>query len=72
MHHIDPQWTPGVIQEDAADAMYFSRINQLSSWDAVAGVEMLDTTHLTLHEVARRISDWIRSFDIAPHEEVLG
>lgn len=30
MHHQDPQWTPHVIQEDAASIMDFSRLSALS------------------------------------------
>ena len=76
MHHVDPQtsvasrpttstggrqWTPHVIQEDAWDEMDFSRIKQLSNWDSVAAVEILDTTGLSLNEVAQELAKWINS-----------
>lgn len=60
MHHQDPQWTPHVIQEDAASHMDFSRLFALKSYKEVASVKILDTTNLALHEVAEELADWVR------------
>lgn len=60
MHHQDPQWTPHVIQELSASAMDFSRLNQLERWDEVAKIWILDTTDLSLNEVAQRVANWMR------------
>ena len=59
MHHQDPEWTPHVIQEDAANIMDFSRLSALKSYEEVANVKILDTTDLALHEVAQELTDWI-------------
>ena len=70
MHTQDPQWAPHVIQEDAADIMDFTRLSALKSYEEVANVKILDTTDLALHEVAVKLADWVRSFDIAPFHVV--
>ena len=70
MHTSDPEWTPYVIQEDAASIMDFSRLSVLNSYDEVANIKILDTTDLALHEVAVELADWVRSFDIAPFHVV--
>lgn len=59
MHHQDPEWTPHVIQEDAANIMDFSRLSALKSYEEVANVKILDTTDLALHEVAQHLADWV-------------
>jgi gluconate kinase len=68
MHHQDPQWTPHVIQEDAASIMDFRQFNNLASYKEVANVKILDTTDLALHEVARKLADWIKTNIIPPIE----
>ena len=70
MHHQDPEWTPHVIQEYAADIMDFTRLSALKSYEEVANVKILDTTDHGLHEVAGQLVDWVRSFDIAPFHVV--
>ena len=61
MHHQDPQWVQHVIQEDAAIHMDFSCLSPLKSYEEVANIKILDTTNLTLREVAQELADWIRS-----------
>ena len=51
MHHKDPEWTPNVIQEDAANIMDFSRLSALKSYEGFANIKILDTSNLALHEV---------------------
>jgi hypothetical protein len=59
MHHQDSQWTPHVIQEDAAGIMDFTRLSTLRTYEEVANVKILDTTDLALHEVAQELADWL-------------
>jgi GNAT superfamily N-acetyltransferase len=66
MHTRDPEWTPHVIQEDAASIMDFTKLSALKSYEEVANIKILDTTDLALNEVAGELADWVRSFDIAP------
>ena len=63
MHHQDPKWTPHVIQESSAPIMDFNRLNQLRSWTDVANILILDTTSLTLNEVAQKVAVWISSIE---------
>jgi ribosomal protein S18 acetylase RimI-like enzyme len=67
MHHLDPQWTPHVIQKDAANIMDFSPLSHLASYDKVATVKILDTTDLALYEVAQRLADWINHTENTDH-----
>jgi len=60
MNTPDPQWTPHVIQEDAAGIMgTLHDLSKLRSYDEVATVKILDTTNLALHQVAQDLADWI-------------
>ena len=70
MHHQDPQWMPHVIQEDAASPMDFSRLSALRTYEEIANIKILDTTNHALNEVAQELSDWVRSFDLAPFHVV--
>jgi N-acetylglutamate synthase-like GNAT family acetyltransferase len=70
MHNQDPRWTPHVIEEDAASIMDFTKLSTLKSYEEVANIKTLDTTNLSLHEVAMELADWVRSFDIAPFHVV--
>ncbi len=67
MHHQDLEWTSHVIQEDAASIMDFSRLPHLRSYDDVANVKILDTTNLTLHEVAQGLADWVNHTENTDH-----
>ena len=71
MHTRDPQWTPHVIQEDAAGIMDFSILPHLANYDEVAAVKILDTTDLALHEVAGELADWIK-VEIRQPIEIIG
>ncbi|WPX99858.1 GNAT family N-acetyltransferase N-terminal domain protein (plasmid) [Candidatus Megaera polyxenophila] len=61
MHTRDPEWTPHVIQEDAASTMDFSRLSILRNYEEVANIKILDTTDLALYDVARKLEDWIKT-----------
>ncbi len=66
MHTRDPQWTPHVIQKNAASAMDFSQLSR-ASYDEIATVKILDTTDLALHEVAGELADWINHTENADY-----
>ncbi|WP_258075487.1 GNAT family N-acetyltransferase [Legionella pneumophila] len=61
MHHQDPKWAVQVIQESAASIMDFGRFNQLANYSDSANVLILDTTDLSLKELAWKIAEWIKS-----------
>lgn len=66
MHHQDPTWALHVIQDSDSCIMDFKRLENLNNWDDVARVIIIDTTGLTLDEVAQKVSDWIGSLDRQP------
>lgn len=55
MHHQDPQWARHVIEDDAASLMDFTRISSLKSYEGVANVKIINTTQMSLDEVAKDI-----------------
>ncbi len=70
MHHQDPKWAPDSIQEFSANVMDFGKLNQLTSYNDVADVRIIDTTDLALNEVAQKVTDWINELDVKPFEIV--
>ena len=68
MHHQDPTWMPHVIQDESANTMDFSRINELTSYNDTAHIQILDTTPLTINKVAQQVADWIQGAYIKPFE----
>ncbi|WP_419418729.1 GNAT family N-acetyltransferase [Legionella sp. D16C41] len=65
MHHQDPKWAIHVIQESAASIMDFRRFDQLTNYNDLANILILDTTDLALKEVAWKLVDWIKSKETA-------
>lgn len=59
MHHQDPKWAPNVIQENCANVMDFSKLKDLETWNDVANINIIDTTHISLIEVAQKVAYWI-------------
>ncbi|MBA2651731.1 MAG: GNAT family N-acetyltransferase [Tatlockia sp.] len=59
MHHQDPQWEQHVLIEDCWHELDFSVWDQLLNWNCKALVNSLDTTRLTLNQVAEFIANWI-------------
>lgn len=57
MHHQDPQWAQHIIKEDAWNELDFTCWDQLANWDSKANINYIDTTTLTIDEVAIHISD---------------
>ena len=61
MHHQDPQWMQHVLKEDCWQKLDFSDWDQLSDWGAKAFVTILDTTRLSVKQVAKSVADWINT-----------
>ena len=59
MHTLDPKWAPHVIKDQAWNGLQFSSWDQLSAWPTHVSTHFIDTTHLTLNEVAQKIKDWM-------------
>ena len=63
MHHQDPQWMQHVLIEDCWHGLDFSVWCQLVTWNSKAFVKSLDTTRLTINQVAESIANWINKND---------
>lgn len=61
MHHQDPQWMPQVIQENCWDQLDFHRWEHITAWSSLALVKNLDTTTLSIPQVAKSLVQWINS-----------
>lgn len=59
MHHQDPQWMQHVLLDDCWHGLDFSAWDRLVNWDSKAFVKALDTTRLTINQVAESINAWI-------------
>lgn len=59
MHHVNPHWVPHVITEGAWAGLDFSILSHLSTWDSVANVHYMDTTGLSIKDVANRVAEWV-------------
>lgn len=59
MHHQDPQWEQHVVSDDCWDGLDLSAWNELANWDNKASVTILNTTALSINQVAEFIADWI-------------
>ncbi|CAN0574718.1 unnamed protein product [Ectocarpus sp. 12 AP-2014] len=59
MHHQDPQWMQRVLLDDCWHGLDFSVWDRLVNWDSKAFVKALDTTKLTINQVAKSISNWM-------------
>lgn len=60
MHHYDPQWMQHVLKEDCWDGLNFSIWDRLENWDGKANVRDIDTTDLSVNQVAESIANWVR------------
>ena len=63
MHHQDPQWMQHVLKENCWEGLVFSTWDQFMNWASAANVRMIDTTKLSLNEVATKVADWIHEKD---------
>ena len=59
MHHQDPQWMQHVLLDDCWHGLDFSVWDRLINWESKALVKALDTTKLTINQVAESIANWI-------------
>lgn len=59
MHHQDPQWAQHVLKEDCWHGLDFSAWDRLVNWASKVFVKTLDTTRLTISQVAESITHWI-------------
>jgi len=59
MHAVDPQWRPDVIQNGGDPSMRWERWSAWQRGDPRWQVWTLDTTYLTVGEVAQKIADWV-------------
>ncbi len=61
MHAVDPDWCPEVIQTSEPSIMRWEHWTKRRRGDAVWQQEVIDTSPLTLEEVAAEIAKWIQS-----------
>ena len=59
MHAVDPQWYQHTIREDGAPEMHWERWEDWQKGDARWSTHVLDTTTLTIEEVAESILSWM-------------
>lgn len=61
VHHEDPQWEQHVIKDDSWHDMQFDQWDKLETWCPVASIKIIDTTNVSIEEVASQVKDWIKS-----------
>lgn len=59
MHAVDPQWRQDVIRDESAPEMCWERWESWRRGDARWQVQRIDTTAMTIEEVASEISRWV-------------
>ncbi len=59
MHHHDPQWEQHVIKNDAWSELNFALWDKHDRWNQLARTFTIDTTSLSISEVAYAASNWI-------------
>src|SRR5262245_41196797 len=61
VHAVDPGWCPEVIQTDEPSIMRWDQWSKLKRGDAAWRQEVIDTSRLTLDQVAGEIVKWIQA-----------
>jgi len=61
VHAVDPSWCPEVIQMSEPSIMRWERWTKRQRGDAIWRQEVIDTSRLTLEELAAEIAKWIRA-----------
>ena len=61
VHAEDPSWCPEVIQTSEPSIMHWEQWTNRQRGDAVWRQEVIDTSRLTVEEVAAEIARWIRA-----------
>lgn len=59
VHAVDPQWRPDVIRDGGSPAMRWERWETWVRGDPRWQVAVIDTTRLSVPEVAARLADWV-------------
>lgn len=59
MHHQDPQWMQQVVKEDCWNQLNFSNWENLDNWTEKANIQFIETTKLSIKEVAAKVAQWI-------------
>jgi hypothetical protein len=67
MHAVDPQWRTDVIREGSAPEMRWERWENWQRGDPRGQVYVIDTTAITIEEVALGISRWIERSERQAH-----
>jgi gluconate kinase len=70
MHHKDPSWMQQVIKDGCWDRMDFSAWEQLDTWDNKADIKFIDTSSLSIRQVAEEVAAWIKEMDLKEHNEI--
>ena len=60
MHAVDPQWRQDVIREGGAAEMRWERWEDWQRGDRRWQVRVIDTTAMTMEEVAAEVSRWVQ------------
>ena len=60
MHAVDPQWRQDVIRDESAPEMRWERWESWQRGDPRWHVQVIDTTALTIEEVASEVSRWAK------------
>jgi hypothetical protein len=55
----DPQWMQSVLKQDCWKGLDFSHWDNLTQRDSQADVTIIDTTQLSIYEVALSVNAWI-------------
>jgi len=61
VHAVDPSWCPEVIQTSEPSIMRWEQWTKRRRGDAVWQQEVIDTSRLTLEELAAELAKWIRT-----------
>lgn len=61
MHHQDPQWMQKVLKDDCWESLDFAMWDTLNDWGSLANINLLDTSALSIIEVAESVAEWVRS-----------
>ena len=62
MHLVDPQWRQDVIRDDSAEEILWGRWENWQQGDPRWRQSRIDTTDLTIDQVANAVSSWMESF----------
>ncbi|MGN6670682.1 MAG: hypothetical protein ACTHJ4_04015 [Candidatus Nucleicultricaceae bacterium] len=64
VHQEDPQWYQHVIKENCWERLDFKRWENRNHWEDLTVLKIIDTTYLTLPQVAYHLEKWINSIKV--------